>query len=322
MRVAISYGSADAASGGRLRDSLERRMARDTVTDGAGGERVDVLVALVSPSTNLGHDTADAGRVRRALERAVRERAGIVLVTLEGAAVPAPADLPPPLAPIGDLDPIRASNEYWDATVDSVVARIEQVAPGGRSGRRGWLTRLADAALHASRRVKIGATVGVVGGILGILVTLGIIDPGPDPEQRGTVEVSANAANAVTFEDFLELFDPTDDVPKPVPDDTEGYVYDLTVRLDDPENDRYALRWTARVADGGKPIAGRRDLLGARFDAARATGVHRVWVPCPPPEFDAVAYVVEFVLVDESQRSEPALDRVDGPRGECLFVEP
>jgi len=176
--------------------------------------------------------------------------------------------------------------------------------------------------LQASRRVKIGATVGVVAGVLGILATLGVI--GPDREQRGTIDVSANAANAITYEGFLELFEPIDDVPRPIAasDDVEGYVYDLDVDLDDPESDSYAVRWTARVADGGTPIPGRRNILGARFEAGRASGVHRVWVPCPPARFDAVAYVVEFVLVDESQPSAPPLDRADGPRGECLFVEP
>ena len=319
MRIAVSYGSADAASGGRLRESLERRLTRDSVENATAGASFDVLVALLSPATDLAADSAEAGRVRRALERAVEGDAGVVLVTVDGADAPAAADLPAKLARLADLDPVAASNEYWDATVDSVVARIGQAAP--EHGRQGALGRIADAVMRASRRVKIGATVGVVAGVLGILATLGVI--GPDPDQRATIEVSADAANAVTYEEFLDRFEQTDEVPRPVPDDTQGYVYDLEVRLDDPESERYALRWTARVADGGTPIDGRRNLVAVRLAAERATGVHRVWVPCPPAaEFDGVPYVVEFVLVDESQPSAPPLDRADGPPGECLFSGP
>lgn len=319
MRIAVSYRKEDGAAGGRLRDDLERRLAHDTVTSASAGAAFDVLVAVLSADSSLAAN-AEADRVRRVLERAVRERAGIVLVALDGAAVPARADLPPPLAVLDDLDPIVASDEYWDATVDRVVEQIEAV--DDRTARRTLPQRVAAFVLRQSRRVKIGAAVGVVAGILGILATLGII--GPDPMQRGTIEVSANAANGLTYERFVELFEPSGDVQPPIPNpgDTEGYVYDLDVTLDDPEGDRYALRWTARVADGGTPIAGRQNLVGARFGADAASGVHRLWVPCPPPTFDAVAYVVEFVLVDESKPGQPPLDRADGPRGECLFLEP
>lgn len=321
MRIAVSHRSEDGAAGGRLRDALAGRLTHDTVTSASSGAPFDVLVAVLSADSSLPAD-ADADRVQRALERAVRDRAGIVLVTLEGAAPPAPADLPPALAALADLDPVSASDEYWEATVDRVVERIEQVGGGAR--RPGLGRRIAALVLRQSRRVKIGGAVGVVAGVLGILVTLGVIDPGPDPEQRGTIEVSPNAANAVTFERYVELFRPGGDVAPPITDpaDTEGYVYDVDVALDDPEGDRYELRWTARVADGGTPIAGRRNLVGARLDADAATGVHRLWVPCPPEEFDAVPYVVEFVLVDESRKGRPPLDRADGPRGECLVLGP
>lgn len=321
MRIAVSHRREDGAAGGRLRDALARRLTDDTVASASPGAPFDVLVAVLSAGSSLAAD-ADADRGRRALERAVREGAGIVLVTLEDAALPAPGELPPALAALADLDPIPASDEYWEATVDRVVDRIEQV--GGDARRPGLGRRVADLVLRQSRRVKIGGAVGVVAGILGILVTLGVIDPGPAPEQRGTIEVSPNAANAVTFERYVELFRPGDDVAPPIPDpgDTEGYVYDVEVSLDNPEGERYALRWTARVADGGTPIAGRQNLVGARLDAEAASGVHRLWVPCPPEEFDAVPYVVEFVLVDESRDGGPPLDRADGPRGECLVLAP
>ena len=319
MRIALTHRREDGAAGGRLRDALAARLAHDTVASASSGAPFDVLVAVLSADSSL---TAEADRVRRALERAVRDRAGIVLVTFQGAAPPAPADLPPALAALADLDPVSASDEYWEATVDRVVERIEQVGGGAR--RPGLGRRIAALVLRQRRRVKIGGAVGVVAGVLGILVTLGVISPGPAPEQRGTIEVSPNAANAVTFERYVELFRPGDDVAPPIadPGDTEGYVYDVGVSLDDPEGDRYALRWTARVADGGTPIAGRRNLVGARLDADAATGVHRLWVPCPPEEFDAVPYVVEFVLVDESREGRPPLDRADGPRGECLVLGP
>lgn len=321
MRIAVSHRSRDGAAGGRLRDALAARLTHDTVASASSGAPFDVLVAVLSADSSLTAD-AEGDRVRRALERAARDRAGIVLVALEGAVAPAPADLPPALATLADLEPIPASDEYWQATVDRVIDRIEEIRGG--APQPGLGRRIARLVLRQSRRVKIGGAVGVVAGVLGILVTLGVIDPGPDPEQRGAIEVSPNAANAVTFERYVELFRPGDGGAPPIPDpgDTEGYVYDVEVSLDDPQGDRYALRWTARVADGGTPIAGRRNLVGARLDADAATGVHRLWVPCPPAEFDAVPYVVEFVLVDESRPGRPPLDRADGPRGECLVLEP
>ncbi len=314
MRIAITYRPQDAGFGGRLTADLERGLSADAVVLAADAPTFDVLVALLARESFAADAQPD--RVRRALERALVAGTPIVAVTTGDASAPAPADLPPSLA---EVDPVTLSDEYWEASVERVVARIQRVRPVPLA--RAW-RRAADVLLRQRRRVKVGAAVSVVGGVVGILAALGVIPP--DPPQRGKVAVSDSATSSVTFDAYLKGADHGPDTPRnPVTDDSEGYVYDVDVTLDDPRSDRYALRWSLREDGGGAPVQDRQDLLGLRFSAERATGAHEVWVPCPPlPSYDDVDYVVVFALVDESQPDMPPLARVQGPPADCMFVEP
>lgn len=316
MRIAVSYRNQDAGFGGRLTGDLERRLTRDAVMRAGDAAAFDVLVAILARESFVPAAEVEPDRVRRALERALRTRTPIVLVTPAEAMAPTAAELPPQLA---DLEPIRLSDEYWDATVNRVVERIERLNLERGHGR--W-RRTADQLLRQSRRVKIGAAVSVVGGVVGILAALGVLSP--DPRQRGEVQVTGTSRDSVTYTSFLATSDHAADTPSnPVSDVQEGYAYDVDLTLDDPQSDRYALRWTLRVHDDGMPIERRRDLVGLRFSAKQATGAHEVWVPCPPERYDAVPYDVVFALVDASQPDVPPLDRAQatGPPPVCQFVE-
>jgi hypothetical protein len=307
-RVAVSYSDADAGFGGRLRDDLVRRMPRAEVVRAAAGSTQDVLVAVIGTSSLV--PTAPDDRVRRDLVAALAANVAIVLVAIDPGGIPTSADLPPELSPLGALDPVRASDDYWDAALERIIERIN---------KRRALPRSRLAALsRASRRLRIGAAVSVVGGVLGILATLGAFSS--HPPEGGSISVSSGAANGLTFRQYVAAFAGPSEQPQPYsgPIDMQGYVYDIKITLENPEGSHFGVRWTERDTNQKHVIAGQRDVLAELLAPQRASGAHHIWVPCPP--LDSVAYIVEFSLVDESAPQKPPLDSAESQPGSCRIL--
>jgi hypothetical protein len=312
--VAVSHRSEDEDVAGRLGDALTRRLRSDEVSLTATGDRVDVLIVLVGASWL---NAKDARRrrlldnphdpVRRALQDALASKTHVIPVTLAGVAMPHADELPEALCPLAELEPIRASADYWEATVDRLVERVR--------ARRSGASRIA-ALMRRRPKLSIAATVATVGGIVSILGALGFLSPAK-PE-RGTVEVKQRAQVGVTLPEYLQANDGADPPTYPVEKGAEGYVYDVVVRLDDAAEDSYSLRWTVRDEGQGKTVEPFANRVGDRFGPAEASGVHKVWVPCPPQ--DGLRYIVQFMLVND-MRPSPQLNSDESPPGDCRKVE-
>lgn len=309
MRIAVAYRREDGGYGGRLLTDLARSLPRDEVLSARRGAGFDVLVAVVGAQWQVG---SREDRVRRALETAFRGSGRVVVVQLPEAVMPEPDDLPPGLAELADVDPVGASDEYWHATVEHVVARVRSLARPG--GRRFWDR------VRTRPKLSIGAAVATLAAIVGMLSTLGVF--AETPTERGTVVVDENGvANGITLAEWAS---DAGDVGKESPSQpdtpgSDGYGFEVQLTLDHPEDDRYALRWTARDFTQGRPIAGFRDIVWRWYAADQVTGPHHVWVPCPP--LDAVQFVVWFELTNESTPERPLLGRDSSPVGDCRHGE-
>lgn len=165
--VFISYRRSDSQMvAGRLRESLLRRLGdasvfRDKNSIGAGEDwmraideglsaQVVVLALLGSTWASVRDeqgrrrldDPADWNRVE--LERALERRARVIPLLVDGAAMPALADLPESLQPLARLNALKLRDDDWDADLERLVQAI-----GAGAGARHRLTLLAAGAALA-----------------------------------------------------------------------------------------------------------------------------------------------------------------------------
>jgi hypothetical protein len=254
----------------------------------------------------------DRDSLFRALEAALASDTVVVPVLLDHAEVSS-EQLPPALSPLTRIAPVRATDDYWDEAVERIVGRVGEPAP------RGLLAR----ARHVRRRVKVGAGIGLVSSVVGILATFGIFEK-TEPE-RGTLTVNDQPAVGLALDEYLRDFPEEGGRPPdyPVESDTEGYVYAVHVGLERAQSDNYGIHWTIR--DPGtrrrlKPFAGLAQLSfpGLRFTDRTANGLHHVWVPCP--DRDGLEYIVVFALVNEDRQNH-ALESAEGGKGDCRVIE-
>jgi hypothetical protein len=300
MRIAVIHGPRDSGFGGRLRADLADRMSADV---GRAPDGADAVVAVVGRGWARDPEEQPS---RDAVAAALADDTPVVPFVLEGAAMPAPGELPPALAPFAALEPVQASDEYWDPAVDRVAERL-------RPRRPPWQ-------IDARRLLRAGAALlAAAASVVGILAAIGIFES--KPPERGTVVVNERAANGVTLARYLEEF--ADGGAEPpdygVPEQTEGYVYRVELALDDPRGDRFALRWTMVDEGSGAPMAEFVDEVAMRLAPEEVAGVHDVWIPCPA--VDAQRYVIAFDLVNASGSSPRTLDTGESPPGECRVVE-
>ena len=297
MRIAVVHGPSQAGFGGRLRADLARRLEEEVggAVDGAGA-----LVVVVG--RGWARDPSEQP-ARQAVRRALGAGLDVVPFVIEGAAMPPAGDLPPELGPFAAVEPVRASSEYWESSVERVVERVPRAA--GRRRRIDGRTVLKTGA----------AVIGTAASVVGILAALGVF---VDPAQRATVAVQERAANGVTLDRYLAEEDPPRPPAYGVPADTQGYVYGVRLRLANPSGDRYALRWTMVDEGSGGAIAGFEAKIALSLASEDVAGLHKVWIPCP--EIDAQRYVISFELVEEADRSR-SLDDDDSPPGECRLTE-
>lgn len=308
MRIAVSYRPEDGGFGGRLRDDLGRWLPCDEVVP-ARHAGYQVLVAVVGLEWRV--ESAD-DPVRRSLETAMPRGTPVIAVILPGASLPASDRLPPAIAGLREVEAVTASDEYWESMVGRVVELTRQLPSA--SGYGVW-QRLAR-----RRGISVGAAVATVAGIVGILAQVGAFDD--DPPERGEVRVDRRVANGVQRLDH-ERTDP--DVGRrpagaPYPSASSGYGYNVELRLDHPEHDRYGLRWTLVDHTQSRPRPGYENIVWRTYTAEEVDGVHPVWVPCPPA--DGATYVPRFVLTNESVTPNRRLGSAEGRSLQCRPVLP
>lgn len=302
VRIGVAYRPEDSGFGGRLLDDLAEKLRHDRVGPARGKAEHDVVVAVVGPGW-----TADprADRLSRRLAAAFQQGAGVVVALVEGAALPPSDALPPELAALDDLDPVSASDDYWDASVDRVVERVRALARPSAGG--GLWDRL-----RRRPRLSVGAAVATVGGLVGILSTLGLLESAP-PE-RGEVVIQPRVASGLTFDAWARTNRDPGEEPRSYPFQGrvwDGRGFDVRLELENPEDEWYSLRWTAREVGQGQPLAGLTDILWRTYSVDEVDRLHAVWVPCPL--VDAVPYVITFELVNESRAGRPRLDSAESP---------
>ncbi len=185
--IFLSYRRDDSTSAtGRLADALEahfgdERVFRDREI-GAGENFVEAIRRSVESATVVlaivGRRWLDArdadGRrrlddaadfVRLEIELALAARVPVVPVLVEGAVMPAAADLPPSLAEFSRCQAVELADRRWRADIDALVealqlrfaiesdrAPLDAVAGGGAVIRR-WGTDLVDLARHPRRLI-------------------------------------------------------------------------------------------------------------------------------------------------------------------------
>jgi hypothetical protein len=177
----ISYRREDAAGyAGRLRESLERRLGasrvfRDVDTLRPGQDFVQaiesrlsdcaVMLAVIAangPARDLqaaAGSTAPTLRPRKLVPR-WRPTVLVVPVLVEGATMPAPADLPENIRTLTRRHAVSVRDETWDADVERLVNVIESAISMRDPSR-------ADAPISAAR-LWVAAALAVV--IIGLLV--------------------------------------------------------------------------------------------------------------------------------------------------------
>jgi hypothetical protein len=191
-RVFISYRRSDAAGqAGRLAENLFERLGRgnvfldvdaipagvdfeqhiDHMLDGCAVALIligDEWLALGTPggAPRL-HDESDL--VRKEVVRALTSGVTVVPVLVEGARMPAAAELPPDVAPIVKLNAAGLDNRHWRQDVRSICDTIDAASDLGRATRllrrlRRWPGRSAVAGAVVVAVVAVGAIVLVGGG--------------------------------------------------------------------------------------------------------------------------------------------------------------
>jgi hypothetical protein len=145
--IFLSYRRDDSASAtGRLADALEAHFGDERVFRdheiAAGEDFVEAIRRSVESATVVlaivGRrwlDVRDAeGRrrlddpadfVRLEIELALRARVAVVPVLVEGATMPAEADLPPPLADFSRCQAVELSDRRWRAEVDELIEALQ-----------------------------------------------------------------------------------------------------------------------------------------------------------------------------------------------------
>jgi len=187
--IFLSYRRLDSQSAtGRLADDLEahfgdERVFRDREI-GAGDDFVaairrsvessTVVLVVVGPQWLTATDAEGRRRlddphdfVRLEIELALAARVAVVPVLVDGATMPAAAELPPSLAAFARCQAVELSDKRWRFDVDTLIAALQSrfgidadapVAAGAspsvasRGGAR-WAADLADLALHPRRLI-------------------------------------------------------------------------------------------------------------------------------------------------------------------------
>jgi hypothetical protein len=175
----ISYRREDAAGyAGRLRESLERRIGthrvfRDVDALLPGQDFVQAIEARLAECrvmlVVIGREWLDARSSdgKRRLDDAydfvrleiaaglARPDVLVVPVLVEGAAMPAAADLPENIRPLARRHAVSVRDETWDADVDRLVAVIDNAESTGGPVRGAWPARHLRLALAAGVVVAI-----------------------------------------------------------------------------------------------------------------------------------------------------------------------
>lgn len=306
MRVAVCYRDEDRAAGRRLEEYIAGRLGDRVVVPCEDGP-LDGLVVVIGPGRHAPVAGAD---VDRALQQAFAARAPVVPFLVGGASLPSGGDLPPEIAGIADLTPVRASDEYWSTSADAVVRRLAL-------HRAHRTTRLAALVRRRPALSAVAAVIGIVTSVVGMLAALGMFD-GDDPE-AGTIEVAPTPTSGLTLHEFLSDSEGGVRPGLPVPADTEGYAFNVTVTLERAEDNRYTLRWTLRDQGQNRVIPPYQDVAGEHFPADEAAGVHRLWIPCPKQ--DALPFVVALALVNDTKPRRPLDEASSKAVGSCRVVE-
>jgi hypothetical protein len=301
VRVTVTHDSEDSGYGGRVEADVRRRMGARHVVGGSRGSRPDALVAVIGPGWLAHGPPAQA-------ESLLAAGVPAVPVLVGGAALPAADALPEHLRPLARVEPVHASDEYWEATITRIVERLREAHPRPSS-------RLIEL-IRNRPRISIAAIVSTIGGTVALLATLGVI--GPNEPLRGTVEVGKRIAAGVTLDVYRRDYAPPSWEPAAGLPNGDGHVFDVQVGLEHGGNEQLALRWTMRDVQAGLVVERFRDVVGERFAAENANGLHRIWVPCP--RADALPYVVEFTLTPAQESSTPLASGQSG-RAECRQVE-
>jgi hypothetical protein len=157
--------------------------------------------------------------------------------------------------------------------------------------------------------------VATVGGVVGILSTVGAFDEAP-PE-RATVEVGRRVTSGVTQRRWNTDHGDLGAQPRTYSGlpGGEGHGFQVRVALDHPAGKRYGLRWTALDTNQVRPLPDSRDVVWRTYSREEADGLHYVWVPCPP--LDAFRYFVRFELTNESRAGTPRIGSDDSTPVEC-----
>ncbi len=150
LTVFISYRRADAsADAGRLYDALRRRFGRenifmdvDSLRPGedwveaveAAVTRSDVLLAIIGPEWVGAKDeqgesrlSKEFDRVRLEIEAALRNDKPVIPVLVEGASMPASAELPESLKPLLRRHAIRISHSTFESDLSSLVRALRTI---------------------------------------------------------------------------------------------------------------------------------------------------------------------------------------------------
>lgn len=198
--IFISYRrSDDAGEAGRLFDRLKRRFGERVFMDVEGGIRPGEPFAEVIARRLLGCRAAlvvigprwlratDArgGRrlddpedwVRIEVETALRSGAEVFPVLVDGATMPAAAELPPELAPLAGRQALELRNDSWDFDAGRLIHALEAVVRGG--ARRRWL-----------------AAAGVAVALAAVVVALKVLGGGEAPARAASLEVAIYAVEA------------------------------------------------------------------------------------------------------------------------------
>ena len=182
--IFISYRRDDAAGyAGRLHESLERRLGesqlfRDVDTLQPGQDFVKaidarlatckVMLVIIGREWIDARNTAGARRLDDPLDFVRLEIAAglartdvlVVPVLVEGASMPAAAQLPENMQALARRHAVSVRDETWDADVDRLAAVVEKVVPPPASS-------LHDVARGLSRK-----TIGLIAGAVAFLVLL------------------------------------------------------------------------------------------------------------------------------------------------------
>jgi hypothetical protein len=319
-KVVVIYRPEDAGFGGRLRGDLIGRLGADRIAGDGDGDGAAQLVLVIGPGWLDSRDGAGRQRLadpsdplRSSVEQALGDGRTVIPLIPDGGSLPSASELPPSLAPLAKLEPVRASDDYWDAALDRLIGRLGAREPATES-------RLRRLARRYLKLATITAVIGAAAAIVAILKTFGVFD---NPEhERGALTVDPTPASGITVGRFMADFARRG---QPRPDDggdldAQGYVYDVQVDLARPQAKRYTIRWTIREQATNAVVHGLRDRVGDRFPARLAPGTHEVWVPCPP-NLDDVPYVVRFTLVNEAHPDAPPLDSKPSGLGDCRMTE-